>query len=67
LEASPRQISPKEIVQQQQQNPNTNRAGGVAQVVEQLPSKCEALSTNSSSTKKKKKKEGIEKTLDIRH
>jgi hypothetical protein len=35
-------------------------AGGVAQGVECLPSKCEALSSNSSTThthKKKKKKE----------
>jgi hypothetical protein len=31
------------------------RAGGVAQVVEYPPSKCEALSSNSSTAKKKKK------------
>jgi hypothetical protein len=30
------------------------RAGGVAQVVGHLPSKCEALSSNSSAVKKKK-------------
>jgi hypothetical protein len=30
-------------------------AGGVAQVVEHLPSKCEAPSTNPSVSKKKKK------------
>jgi hypothetical protein len=30
------------------------RAGGVAQVVEHLPSKCEALSSNHSVNKKKK-------------
>jgi hypothetical protein len=30
-------------------------AGGVAQVVKSLPSKCEALSANPSTTKKKKK------------
>jgi hypothetical protein len=36
--------------------PNTkNRAGGVAQVVVYLPSKCEALSSNPSIRKKKKK------------
>jgi hypothetical protein len=29
----------------------------VVQVVEQLPTKCEALSSNPSATKKKKKKE----------
>jgi hypothetical protein len=33
------------------------RAGRVAQVVEHLPSKCEALSSNSSIVKKKKKDE----------
>jgi hypothetical protein len=32
------------------------RAGGVVQVVECLPSKCEALSLNPSTEKKKKKK-----------
>jgi hypothetical protein len=31
-------------------------AGCVAQVVEHLPSKCEALSPNSSNTKNKKKR-----------
>jgi hypothetical protein len=31
------------------------RAGGVAQVVELLPSKCEALSSNPNTAKKKKK------------
>jgi hypothetical protein len=35
-------------------NPIQNRAGGVAEVVKHLPSKCEALSSNSSTTKKKK-------------
>jgi hypothetical protein len=30
------------------------RAGGVTQVVEHLPSKCEALSSNPITTKKKK-------------
>jgi hypothetical protein len=34
---------------------NTKRAGGVAHVVELMPSKCEALSTKHSATKKKKK------------
>jgi hypothetical protein len=32
-----------------------NWAGGVAQVIQHLPSKCEALSTNPSTTKKKKR------------
>jgi hypothetical protein len=32
------------------------QAGGMAQVVECLPSKCEALSSNSNITKGKKKK-----------
>jgi hypothetical protein len=31
-----------------------NRAGRVAQVVDRLPSKCEALSSNPSTTQKKK-------------
>jgi hypothetical protein len=33
-------------------------AGGVAQAVEKLPSKYEALSSNSSATKEKKKDQG---------
>jgi hypothetical protein len=33
------------------------RLGGVTQVVECLPNKCEALSSNSSTGKKKKKEE----------
>jgi hypothetical protein len=33
-----------------------SRAGRVAQVVERLPSKCEALNLSPSTTKKKKKK-----------
>jgi hypothetical protein len=40
-------------------NPSLKRAHGVVQVVEQLPSKCKALSSNPSTTKKKKKKEKI--------
>jgi hypothetical protein len=38
------------------------RAGGVAQVVEHLPRKCEALSSNPSPAKKKKKKKKKKKT-----
>jgi hypothetical protein len=37
------------------------RAGEVSQVVEHLPSKCEALSSNPSTAKKKKKKKKKEK------
>jgi hypothetical protein len=33
------------------------QAGSVAQVVEHLPGKCKALSSNSSTTQKKKKKD----------
>jgi hypothetical protein len=33
---------------------NINRTGRVAQVLEQLPSKCEVLGSNSSTAKKKK-------------
>jgi hypothetical protein len=36
-------------------NNKRKRAGGMAQVVELLPSKCEALSSNPSTTEKKKK------------
>jgi hypothetical protein len=36
---------------------NKAKKGWVTQVVEHLPSKCEALSSNPSATKKKKKKE----------
>jgi hypothetical protein len=35
-------------------NQTKNRAGGVAQVVACLPSKCESLSSNPSTSKKKK-------------
>jgi hypothetical protein len=35
-----------------QKYPTQNRAGRVAQVVEYLPSKCKALSSNPSITKK---------------
>jgi hypothetical protein len=39
-----------------QKYPTQNRAGGVAQVVQHLPSKYEALNLNPSTAKKKKKK-----------
>jgi hypothetical protein len=35
------------------------RNGGVVQVIEHLPSKCEALSSNSSIGKKKKKLQSL--------
>jgi hypothetical protein len=38
-----------------QKYPTQNRAGGVAQVVQHLPSKYEALNLNPSTAKKKKK------------
>jgi hypothetical protein len=34
-----------------------NRAGGVTQVIQCLPNKCEALSSNPSTAKQRKKKE----------
>jgi hypothetical protein len=37
-----------------QKYPMQKRADGVTQVVERLPSKCQALSLNPSTTKKKK-------------
>jgi hypothetical protein len=40
-----------------EKNLTQTRAGGVVQVVEYLPSKCEALNSNPSTAKKKKKKE----------
>jgi hypothetical protein len=36
-------------------NPTQNRADGMAEVVECLPSKCEALSSNSSTNNNKKR------------
>jgi hypothetical protein len=42
-----------------QQNTSQKGAGGVAQVVEHLPSKNEALNSNPSTVKKKKHKMGI--------
>jgi hypothetical protein len=35
--------------------PTQKRTGGVVQVIEHQPSKCEALSSNTSTAKKKKK------------
>jgi hypothetical protein len=36
-----------------------NRAGGMYQVAEHLPSKCEALSSNPSAAGKKKKRKYV--------
>jgi hypothetical protein len=36
--------------------PNTNRAGGAAQAIEHLPSKCEALSSSSRTVPHPRKK-----------
>jgi hypothetical protein len=36
--------------------PSQKRPAGVAQVIEYLPSKCEALISNPNTTQKKKKK-----------
>jgi hypothetical protein len=48
---------PRQIVREPLSRENTSQkvAGGVAQGVEHLPSKCEALSANPCTTKKKKK------------
>jgi hypothetical protein len=46
LEANPRQIVHKTLSQNYSRQ---NRAGGVAQVVDGLPSNCEALSSNLSA------------------
>jgi hypothetical protein len=40
--------------------------GGMTQAIERLPSKCEALSSNSSTVKKKKEKKRKEKELCMR-
>jgi hypothetical protein len=50
---------PGQIVQEilSRKYPTQKRAGRVAQVVEHLPSKYEALSSNSSTEKKKKERE----------
>jgi hypothetical protein len=53
FEASPRQIIPKTHLKKY---PTQIRAGGVTQVVECLPNKYEALSSNLGTAKKKKKK-----------
>jgi hypothetical protein len=45
--------------------PSHKGAGGVAQVVECLPSKCKALSSNHSTSKKKKKRES-ERERDLK-
>jgi hypothetical protein len=50
-------VSPKEEEVKMAYSPFKIVLGGLeAQVVEYLPSKCEALSSNPSTTKKKKKK-----------
>jgi hypothetical protein len=45
-----------EIRRIQKKNPIENRAGGVAQMIACLPSKCEALTSNPSTAKKEKEK-----------
>jgi hypothetical protein len=52
------EVSPGQIVREtlSQKYPTQKRAGKVAQVVERLPSKYEALSLNPNTTKKKKNK-----------
>jgi hypothetical protein len=52
------QSQPKQIVHEtlSWKYPTTKRPGKVDQVIECLPSKCEALSSNSSTAKKKNKK-----------
>jgi hypothetical protein len=50
VQSQPKQIVPKNL---SCKYPSQNRPDGVAQVVESLPSKCEALSSNSSIIKKK--------------
>jgi hypothetical protein len=52
--ASQFEASPWQIVHQ---TVSLKRAGRMAQVIESLHSKCEALSSNPSTTKKKKKKQ----------
>jgi hypothetical protein len=44
------------------QNNQSKRAGGVAQVVEHLPSKCKALSSNPKTKKSKRNKRKIKRT-----
>jgi 2,3-bisphosphoglycerate-independent phosphoglycerate mutase len=58
---------PRHIVHEtlSQKKPNVKKAGRVAQVVECLLSKSEALSSNSSITKKKKKSPKNCETWDI--
>jgi hypothetical protein len=48
-----------------QKYPTQKRAGRVDQVVEYLPSKCDALSLSPSTTKKKKKKEKKNRSKSI--
>jgi hypothetical protein len=50
VQSQPRQIVRKNL---SQKNPAQNRANGMAQVVDSLPSRCEALNSNPSTTKKK--------------
>jgi hypothetical protein len=50
------QSQPGQIEFLSRKYPTQKRAGGVVQVLECLPSKCEALSSNPSTKKKKKRK-----------
>jgi hypothetical protein len=52
VQSQPGQTVPETL---SQKHPTQNRTGGVAQVVECLPSKHEALSSNQSTDRKKKK------------
>jgi hypothetical protein len=49
------EIRKTEVQTLSRKHPTQKRAAGVAQVVESLPSKCEALGSNPHTAKKKKK------------
>jgi hypothetical protein len=52
VQSQPGQIVPETL---SRKNPLQKRAGRVAQVIEHLPGKCKALTSNPSTAKKKKK------------
>jgi hypothetical protein len=56
VQGQPRANSSLVLKTLSQKHPTPKRAGRMAQVVEYLPSKCEALSSNPSSTNNNRKK-----------
>jgi hypothetical protein len=59
--SKPAQANSQQILSQK--NPSQKRADGVAQVLEDLPSECEALSSNLRTAKKKNRTKKTHETV----